>query len=268
MKFEELTVTLPAATEAEDRAIQELAEELHATQDAKSQQERAFQEERSALQAEIHRLKSASTESGASLTVEQERSGRMERELHQVRAQMESEGVARRILEERNTELTADISKQRSEIARALADATDQTREAERLRQQLAQVEVDLGEVKALEQRNADKVHLLLSDQASTLRHLEEARARGEDLEAQIRAARAESEEVVQALREASLEKDRLLRAQVSEHERIIRADGDRAVLDGQFSELQEVREHQACELKEVRGQLEWEGRTESIVSA
>ncbi len=85
----------PAATEAEDRAIQELAEELHATQDAKSQQERAFQEERSALQAEIHRLKSASGESGASLTVEQERSGRLERELHQVRAQMESEGVAR-----------------------------------------------------------------------------------------------------------------------------------------------------------------------------
>ena len=72
----------------------------------------------------------------------------------------------------------------------------------------------------------------------------------------------------MQALREASLEKDRLLRAQVSEHERIIRADGDRAVLDGQFSELQEVREHQACELKEVRGELEWEGRTESTVSA
>lgn len=262
MKFEGLIGTLSAATEAEDRAIQELAEELHATQDAKSQQELAFQEEKSVLQAEIHRLKSASAESGASLTDEQERSGRLERELHQVRAQMESEGVARRILEERNTELTADIAKQRSEIARALADATEQTREAERLRQQLAQVEIDLGEVKALEQRNADKVHHLLSDQAATLRHLEEARARGEDLEAQIRAARAESEDVVQALREASLEKDRLLRAQVSEHDRIIRdhiaeADGDRAVLDRQFSELQAAREHQARELKEVRGELE-----------
>jgi autophagy-related protein 11 len=34
-------------------------------------------------------------------------------------------------LEERNVELSADISKQSDEIARALADATDQTKEAD-----------------------------------------------------------------------------------------------------------------------------------------
>lgn len=250
------------ATEAEDRAIQELAEELRATQEAKSQQERAFQEERSQLQAEIHRLKSASIDYTSSLADEQEQSARLERELHQVRAQMESEGIARRILEERNVELSADISKQRNEIARALADATDQTKEAERLRQQLSQVEVDLEEVKQLEQRNADKVNHLLKEQANTLRHLEEARSRGENLEHQIQAARAESEQVVQALQEASQEKDRLLKAQMSEHDRIIRdhiaeADGDRAVLDRQFSELQAVLEHKERELKDLRGDLE-----------
>ncbi|KAF9472749.1 hypothetical protein BDN70DRAFT_886621 [Pholiota conissans] len=250
------------STEADDRAIQELAEELRAAHEAKSQQERAFQEERSQLQAEIHRLRSASSEYTSSLSDEQERSARLERELHQVKAQMESEGVARRILEERNGELSADISKQRNEIARALADATDQTKEAERLRQQLSQVEVDLEEVKQLEQRNADKVNLLLKEQANTLRHLEEARARGENLEHQIQAARTESEQVVQALQQASQEKDRLLKAQMSEHDRIIRdhiaeADGDRAVLDRQFSELQAVLEHKERELKDLRGDLE-----------
>ncbi|KAF8190503.1 hypothetical protein BJ912DRAFT_1100883 [Pholiota molesta] len=236
------------STEAEERAIQELAEELRATQEAKSQQERAFQEERSQLQAEIHRLKSASIDYTSSLADEQERSTRLERELHQVR-------VARRILEERNVELSADISKQSNEIAH-------QTKEAERLRQQLAQVEVDLQEVKQLEQRNADKVNHLLKEQANTLRHLEEARSRGENLEHQIQAARAESEQVVQALQEASQEKDRLLRAQMSEHDRIIRdhiaeADGDRAVLDRQFSEVQAVLEHKERELKDLRGDLE-----------
>ncbi|KAF8966554.1 autophagy-related protein 11-domain-containing protein [Flammula alnicola] len=233
------------STEAEDKVIQELAEELRGAQEAKAQQERSFQEERSTLQVEIQRMKTASAELNSTLSGEQERSARLERELHQVRAQMESEGVARRILEERNAELSADISKQRNEIARALGDATEQTKEAERLRQKLSQVQVDLEE-----------------EQANTLRHLEEARARGEDLELQIQGARSESEEVVQALKEASQEKDRLLKAQASEHDRIIRdhiaeADGDRAVLDRQFSELQAILEHKERELKDLRGDLE-----------
>ncbi|KIM47021.1 hypothetical protein M413DRAFT_267979 [Hebeloma cylindrosporum] len=250
------------STEAEDRAIQELADELRTMQEAKAQQESLFQAEKSALQAEIHKLRNSSSEFNSTLSVEQERAARLERELHQVRAQMESEGVARRILEERNTELSADISKQRTEIARALADATEQTKEAEMLRQQLSQAQVDFEEVKALEKKNADLVNNLLEEQANSLRHLEEARARGEDLETQIQAARSESEDVVQALKKASEEKDKLLKAQASEHDRIIRdhiaeADGDRAVLDRQFSELQAVLEHNERQLKDLRGDLE-----------
>ena len=214
------------------------------------------------MEAEIRQLKTSFLEADSSLSVERERSFRLERELQQVRSQMESEGVARRILEERNIELSADISKQRDEIANALSDATDQTKETERLRQELAQVRADFEEVKALERRNADKVVHLLQEQGNSLRHLEEARARGEDLEIQIQAARAESNEVHQALQEASSEKDRLLKAQASEHDRIIRdhiaeADGDRAVLDRQFSELQAVLEHKERELKNLRGDLE-----------
>ena len=253
---------MPLATEAEEKEIQDLANELSAVHEAKVVQEHAFLEERSAFEAEIRQLKASSLEADSSLSVERERSSRLERELQQVRSQMESEGVARRILEERNIELSADISKQRDEIAKALSDATDQTKEAERLRQELAQVRADFEEVKALERRNADKVVHLLQEQANSLRHLEEARARGEDLEIQIQGARAESDEVRQALQEASLEKNRLLKIQASEHDRIIRdhiaeADGDRAVLDRQFSELQAVLEHKERELKNLRGDLE-----------
>ncbi|CAA7264383.1 unnamed protein product [Cyclocybe aegerita] len=250
------------STEAEEKVIQELAEQLHAVQEAKLHQEQQNQEERSALQAEMQRLKSSFIETESSLSLEQERSARLERELHQVRAQMESEGVARRVLEERNIALSADISKQRTEIARALSDATEQAKQVELLRQERAQVQAEIQEVKELEKRNADKAMLLFEEQANTLRKLEEARARGEDLELQIQAARAESEEVHQALKEASSEKDRLLKAQASEHDRIIRdhiaeADGDRAVLDRQFSELQAVLEHNERQLKDVRGELE-----------
>lgn len=58
------------------------------------------------------------------------------------------------------------------------------------------------------------------------------------------------------------MEKDRLLKAQSLEHDRIIRdhiaeADGDRAVLDRQFSELQAVLEHKERELKDLQGDLD-----------
>jgi autophagy-related protein 11 len=102
----------------------------------------------------------------------------------------------------------------------------------------------------------------LLEEQGNTLRKLEEARSRGEDLETQIQAARSESEEVRQALKSTSGEKDRLLKAQASEHDRIIRdhiaeADGDRAVLERQFFELKAVQEHSERQVKDLRAEIE-----------
>lgn len=250
------------AVETEERAIQELMQQLEVTQEAHAQQERLFQSERSILQTDIQRLKGGIVESESTLSEERERSLRLERELQQVRAQMESESVARRILEDRNGELTADIALQRKEIAKALSDATEQAKESEMLKQELARVRAEFEEVKQLEQRNADKVAHLLEEQANTLRNLEEARARGEDLQLQIKTARKESNEVHQALKEARSEKDKLLKVQASEHDKIIRdhiaeADGDRAILDRQFSELQAVLGHKDRELKEVRSDLE-----------
>jgi autophagy-related protein 11 len=161
-----------------------------------------------------------------------------------------------------NSELSLELESQRKALATALADATDQTKIAEVLREELAQVRAEFDEVKALEERNAAKIAALVEDQAVTLRNLEEARARGEDLELQIQSARTESEEVNLALKDASKEKDRLLRAQASEHDRIIRdhiaeADGDRAVLEHQFFELKAMYETNERQLKDARTQCE-----------
>ncbi len=105
-----------------------------------------------------------------------------------------------------------DVDSKGSELGRALAEATNQAKAAEVLRQQLAHTRSEAEDIKTLEARNSEKLAALLGDQATNLRLLEEARARGEDLEHQIQAARAESQEMNRALRDASQEKDRLLR--------------------------------------------------------
>ncbi len=188
--------------------------------------------------------------------------GQLERDLHAARAQLESEAMSRRILEERNAEMSQEADAKRETLAIALAEATEQTRSAEVLRQQLTQVQSEYEAMKSLEARNAEKVSTLLEEQAKTLRRLEEARARGEDLEAQIHAARGESDDVKRALLEAGKEKDRLLRAQASEHDRLLRdhiaeADGDRAVLEHQFSELRAALEDAERRLKDALAQAE-----------
>jgi autophagy-related protein 11 len=90
-------------------------------------------------------------------------------------------------LEDRNGELSADISLQRKEIARALSDATEQAKEAEILRQELARVPEEFEEVKHLEQRNADKVAHLLEEQSNLeIWKKQGLVGRGEDLKLQI----------------------------------------------------------------------------------
>jgi autophagy-related protein 11 len=186
----------------------------------------------------------------------------LEGDLHHACSQVDSEVTARRIMEERHTELLSDIDSQRQAHSEALRDATEQTRTAEVLRQELATARAQFEEVKELESRNARTAARLLEDQARTLRNLEEARARGEDLESQIHAARTESDEMNRALKDAAKEKDRLLRLQASEHDRLLRdhiaeADGDRAVLEHQFSELKAVLEDTERQLKDARAQSE-----------
>ncbi|OSC97798.1 hypothetical protein PYCCODRAFT_1398207 [Trametes coccinea BRFM310] len=242
------------ATE-DDQAYAELAMQLQELRQQKAEEDAAHERSRAAMEAEIYQLRD-------SLQVSETARGQLDRELHSVRAQLESEANARRILDERNSQMSNEADSKGQELARALAEATEQARIAEHLRQKLTQVQEEFEAVKSLEARNAEKVALLLEDQANNLRRLEEARARGENLEAQIQAARSESDEVKRALVEAAREKDRLLRAQASEHDRLLRdhiaeADGDRAVLEHQFSELRAALEDAERQLKDARAQAE-----------
>ncbi|KAH9922465.1 uncharacterized protein B0H18DRAFT_1017593 [Fomitopsis serialis] len=228
--------------------VQELRE-------AQAQREVSFENERLVLEREVAELRST-------LQVESAARDQLERDLHSAKAQLESEATSRRILEERNTELSSDTDRHRDALSRALSEATDQTKVAEIARQELAQVRAEFKHVKAIEKQNSDRLNKLLEEQASSLRRLEEARARGEDLEAQIREARAESDEVKRSLSEAAREKERLLRVQATEHDRVIRdhiaeADGDRAVLEHQFSELKAALEDTQRQLKDARAQVE-----------
>ncbi len=222
---------------------------------AKTDQETKFDKERSTLLEELNRLREQVLDTDSSRD-------RMERDLHALKAQLESEATSRRISEQRNDEISSESGNIRKALADALSEATEQTKTAEILRQELAQVRAEFEAVKSLEQRNADKINNLLEEQANALRRLDEARSRGENLESQIQAARRESDDVKQALAEARKDKDRLLRAQASEHDRIMRdhiaeADGDRAVLEHQYLELKAALEDAQRQLKDARAQAD-----------
>ncbi|KAI9507608.1 putative peripheral membrane protein [Russula earlei] len=245
-------------SDADDQAFQELAENLRDLEEKKAGSEALFNEERRALKAEVAHLKEQLRISSN----EHEQVERLERELHQARAQIESEASARRILEDRHKDLLSNIDRRQQELSDALSEATNQTKAAEVLRQQLTQAREEAEEIRALEDRNSAKIAKLLEDQDETLRNLEQARARGENLEAQIDTMCKERSEMKHALGEASEEKDRLLRAQASEHDRQLRdyvaeADGDRAVLEHQFFELRAEVEDLERQLKEATAKVE-----------
>ncbi|KAH9026734.1 putative peripheral membrane protein [Lactarius pseudohatsudake] len=252
-------------SDADEQAFQELAENLRDLEGKKADSEAVFNEERRALKAEIDHLK----EQLRSASSEHEQTERFERELSQARAQIDSEVTARRIIEDRHQDLLSNVERQRQELSEALAEATSQTKVAEVLRQQLAQAREEAEEIRALEARNAAKITKLLEDQDETLRNLGQARARGENLEAQVDTMCKERAEMKSALKDASEEKDRLLRAQASEHDRQLRdyvaeADGDRAVLEHQFFELRAEVEDLERQLKEATAQVEMK-ETDSV---
>lgn len=245
-----------------EEAYEELAEQFKALQQANAEHTANFQAERDSLSAEVSHLRSALQGAESVADTTRERVNILERELQSAHAQIASDAETRRIVEARNAELLEDAAGQRTVLADTLADATEQARRADKARQELSQVKTEYRDVKVLEERHALRIATLLEDQATTLRNLEEARSKGEDLKSQIESVYSESEGMRRALEEAKKEKDRLLRAQASEHDRIIRdhiaeADGDRAVLEHQFSEYKTAVETLEKRLREARTQTE-----------
>src|SRR5579872_4935397 len=165
-----------------EEAYEELAEQFKTLQQENAEHTANFQAERDSLSAEVSDLRSALQGAESTAETAQERTDVLERELEVARAQVASDAETRRILEARNAELLEDTEKRRSSLTDALSDATEQARRADKARQELSQVEAEYRDVKVLEERHALRIAALLEDQAATLRNLEEARSKGEDL--------------------------------------------------------------------------------------
>ncbi|KAH7099705.1 hypothetical protein BKA62DRAFT_283781 [Auriculariales sp. MPI-PUGE-AT-0066] len=197
---------------------------------ARLQQDQLFSETRLTLEADITRLR-------AELDAASTRAESLQSHVNHLTAQHKHEQTARQALESRRTELS-------NELERGYASSADQKRATDMLRRELEDAR---GENETLR-----------ADHETTLRNLETARARGENLEAQIHRARTENDDA----NVKSREKERMLRAQATEADRQLRdhiaeADGDRAVLEQQFHELQARLETESHQLKEARAETE-----------
>lgn len=233
-----------SATEVDESAYHDLAEQHRIQQEAQAKREDEHQQERERLQAELHQLHRDLRDAEESYSSERERADELERQLFQARAEVDSEISAREMLEQRNAELRADAGKHAEELSRALSEATAQSRAAEALKQEITHANAAYADMRALEARTSAQLAQVTDEQATMLSNLEASRLRGEDLETQIRGAREENGEIHRALEDARREKDRLLRSQATEHDRLIKdqraeADGDRAVWEREVHELQ-----------------------------
>ncbi|KAG8887528.1 oligomeric, coiled-coil, peripheral membrane protein [Tulasnella sp. 332] len=250
--------------EASESAYREVAEQL---QD-KMEQERILREDREVFETENHRLRADLTAAISDRDREaHEASSRLERieafeeEVQTLRDQVASETAARRSLEQRHSDSLAEVVSQASLLEEALVDATEKTKVAGLLKVELQRAKEDLHAATTRHQESDDRVTALLAIQSETLRAMEDARSRGADLEEQIRIAREEGEQATHALKEAALEKETLLRTQANEADRLLRdqiaeANGDRAVLEHQFSEARAELGRRSQEVEELKLEL------------
>ncbi|KZV84188.1 hypothetical protein EXIGLDRAFT_842413 [Exidia glandulosa HHB12029] len=214
----------------ESIANQEALQQAEDFRVARAQQEQLLIETRRTLEDDIARLRSQ-------LDAANTRAENLETEITHLHSQHVHEQSARRAVDARRTELS-------NEIERAMATAAEQTRQADRLRREL--------------EGARDENAALRQDHETTLRNLESARSRGEDLEAQIQQARGENDEANARARE----KERQLRAQASEADRLLRdhiaeADGDRAVLEQEYHTVKARLETEMHLHKEARSEVE-----------
>lgn len=231
-------------------------------QHIKSDLEAQFEDHRHSLEDEIDRLRGELTDATNFGAHEQARAEQLQIECERLRQQHEDEEDSHILLQQRHRDLLDEHHAQQAATQAALAESTRQAKEIESLHAELAQLRQESQEMKNMEEQNATKVATLLAEQQVTLGNLEQTRRKGEDLEAEIARARAEGQEVTKALKEATKEKERILRLQASEHDRRMRdhiaeADGDRAVLEHQFSELRAALAAAEGNLKEARMEVE-----------
>ncbi|KAG8911221.1 oligomeric, coiled-coil, peripheral membrane protein, partial [Tulasnella sp. 408] len=235
----------------------------------KAEQERQLLEDRDGLESEIRRLTSelhaARGERDAANAQAHNLSGKvdsLEEDLQVLRDQVSSESTARRSLEQRHSDSLAEALNQAKLLEGALSEATERTRDAERLKCELSTAKDEVTQIRELHEASDRRIAALLEEQADTLRRIEEAQAHGEDLEAQLRTAVDEGQRASAALKEAAAENERILKDRASEADRVLRdqvaeADGDRAVLEHQLAEARNQLEQRSKDISELRVDLE-----------
>ncbi len=253
-----MLIYVPVGVEIDDSALQELANHNSVLRREKSDQDSAFAREKEQLTSEIARLKAEARSASSELQRERERVASLEQDVTSLKHERESDAQARKVLEQRNAELLADLQSLRKGQAEALSDATDKAKDVETLRLELSRTRKEFEEVKDMEGNHSNMIAQLLEDQTVTLRNLEEARLRGDDLESQIKAAREENGNMNVALKDIAHQKDKLLKDQALEHDRLLRdhiaeADGDRAILEQQFFEVKAAFDDAERQLKEAK---------------
>ncbi|KAG9012312.1 oligomeric, coiled-coil, peripheral membrane protein, partial [Tulasnella sp. 427] len=253
------------SNEVSASAYREAIEQLR----GKAEQERQLLEDRGGLESENHRLTSelhaARGERDAAIAQASEQSQTiesLEEDLQVLRDQLASESAARRSLEQRHGASLAETLNQAKTLEAALAEATKRTKEAEKLKCELSTAKDETARVRELHEASDRRIAALLEEQAATLRHIEEAKAHGEDLKAQLRVAVDDSQEASRALKLAAAENERILRDRASEADRALRdqvaeADGDRAVLEHQLTEARNQLQQRSSDISELRVELE-----------
>ncbi|KAG9010228.1 hypothetical protein FRB90_007893, partial [Tulasnella sp. 427] len=214
------------SNEVSASAYREAIEQLR----GKAEQERQLLEDRGGLESENHRLTSelhaARGERDAAIAQANEQSQTiesLEEDLQMLRDQLASESAARRSLEQRHGASLAETLNQAKSLEAALAEATKRTKEVEKLKCELSTAKDETARVRELHEASDRRIATLLEEQTATLRHIEEAKAHGEDLEAQLRVAVDDSQEASRALKLAAAENERILRDRASEADRALR---------------------------------------------
>jgi autophagy-related protein 11 len=243
-------------------------EELQQTQaDMRTQ----FDDHRKSLEDEINRLRGRCEDLTEALSHGRDKVEHLEAQFDRQRTDLEQAHRLQLSSERQISHLTNDKEALQKSLDEAIQEDLARTREVDTLKFELARMNSEHQELKNLEEQNAARVTGLLNDQQVTLRNLEEARSRGENLESQIRAALMEGNEARRSLEEANEEKERLLRLQAGEQDRRLRdqiaeADGDRAVWEHQFSalrtELESTRSTLDAANADLAGQREEHERT------
>ena len=245
---------LKKRTEALETTLQAQREELDQRRSLADREVLTHRERADQLAEEVHvQRERANTQA--------ERAKAVEDELKTLKEHYASEIAARQTLETRHSALLAEVSSQTRTLQSALADATQHTRAEEVLRLELAQAREELVAAREAQRLGEEKAQLLLAEQAETLGKLEASRMRGEDLESQIQLVIAEGQSVSKALLEAAKENEGQLRSQASLADRMLRdriaeADGDRAVLEHRYSELECTLNTKTRELDEAKAEI------------